>query len=386
MIRAKTPALFESARRNRPAAGKVATISAVMFGLATWCAAQSGPSERSSPRTGMLPPAAASPGTTVLPTAYEIWRTDGIREERKENEYWSTFREKEAARLRRIYRAETERLLQTARARGEAFGRWEEAERRKKQAELPAADADSGSALPGLRDTANSLRQGLAGAATTATKAAQSASQAVSRTVNDAARLIEGQFSPRESRAAPGTSALILALLAIFLVPGIAAILLYTASRNLLEGRKLRAASFGATGLVLGALFFSLTLGQGSADGWEELRAECLEQALTVTAIVLEASDSGAVLANLRSSGGKIAATDQEGRAFLFTRQPEQLPAGTPLECTLYPVGNQEVYLAGSATALPAYTDSLETALDYRAGEAEGRDLWETLSRIFRES
>ncbi len=367
----------ETGRTCHSSAACLLLLTALFSSIPTWCAGQTAREASVSPGRDQ------ESGTAVLPWAYEVWRSDGAREARKEAVYWATLREREVARLRKLYYAETEQALQRARARGEAYSRIASAKRATEQAEgAPVTRShvthSAGQQMDAARDT-------IAKAAAAATQKVQGVGGTVNRAAQRLAEAIEDSFLPEASGQKPGTSAVALALLAIFLLPGLAAMLLFLAFRSFRAGYRLRGTAFAASGLTLAALIYAAAFSRESIPDWDRLRAECRAQAINISANLHEVNGDGAVLVEIRSLSGQTAATDRNGFAFLFTEEPEELTNGKTLQRTVYPVGSKKMHDAlGLGNEMPAYTDSLERALTYRAQEDNGKSFWQILSRTLR--
>jgi hypothetical protein len=196
-----------------------------------------------------LSPSNDTNGTRILPAGQNVWRRDNARETRKELNYWAAIRKAEIARLSAIYRAETQQALSAARAKADAYRAFASVEAKAKMRLSPGTDV-------AVRSGRNeSVLSGMTEAAAAQIRSAQ---DTVQNAANRLGQAIEGSFSPdhREKRA-PSSPSVILALLVIFLMPAIAAVLLAAAFLNLRAGYRLRGATFALLGLSLSGLIYT---------------------------------------------------------------------------------------------------------------------------------
>lgn len=196
--------------------------------------------------------------TQILPQAGRIWRADAVRERRKENDYWSRFRKGEEAKLLASYRAVTESALWAAHLRTVR------AAQIKLTREKGQVSAPLGSSLQLSADRGNSSNGNDQSAVGAFAMAAQQQFQTAGRTVGSAATNLAGameqSFVTQKSSSGPSGASVILALVAICLVPGCVGLLATLAFVSLRGGHRLQCAVFATACLLLCLLIYKVTL------------------------------------------------------------------------------------------------------------------------------
>jgi len=365
---------------------KVATtVIAVALAQCLWAQAQD-PVSRAPSRIGfpwfLAPKPVPSGATMIAPDAMRIMQRDGQREARKERAYWDKLRVTEERRIRDRYRVETEvalqRALAVAAARQVTIG-----SPSVKTAAISRSGTGGYASSGDSEEAGNNAHAGepkdlLTRAAETATAVKDGADKVV-KTID---RAVDALVPPSpssgqaETRRTSGVVFFLL-LLALFLVPSFAVALLLLGVIHLRNGHRLQAGIFSAVGGAVLLLVFAAVqemrgenkmVGQADTARW---RAECKDSAVRLTGFVYEPTTEGMIVNNV--SGAPV---DEYGCALVLTSRTAAR-SGDKWELLVYPVGLREAPNAiGLVRPIPAYAESLDQAVAWRADEEKASSEW----------
>jgi len=334
----------------------------------------------------LVPQQAQSRATVVAPNALRIMQRDGLREARKEREYWDNLRAVEERRIRDRYRVETQLALQ--RALAVAASR----QALTRNSDLPTAVDHSSGANEEPGD-GNRARHGER--KDTAEEEEENANSIEDHARNFADKLDRAveELVPWRDVSADGrrTSGVVffLLLLALFLVPSFAVALLLLGIMHLRSGHRLQAGIFGlAGGAVLLMVVAAVQEMRGAnADpvyaDTTRLREECMDSAVRLTGFVYAPTTGGLIMNNV--SG---APADEYGCAIIVTERSAKR-SGEKWQRLVYPVGLREAPNAiGLVRPIPAYAVSLDQAVAWRTDEerASSEWWWQRVLRSIREA
>jgi hypothetical protein len=333
-----------------------------------------------------------SGGTQVLPDFERIWRNDNLREEQKERLHWQKLRTADEQRIRHRYRVETEIALQRAVAMAAAGKPFDEraarAPRKESLAPREPGSGPRGNALQG-EDREESKGETLGEKIDGALDAAQKGANAFLREVDNAVDRIVIPQPGRPASSGERGYVFFFALLAVFLVPAVAFSLLLLAILQFRYGNRLQSAVFGLAGWAMLALVVAAR-GEMQGGSEEEKRATVarLREQCEASAVPLDGFVHAAVPGGVLVTGVKGAEVDEFGWAVVITEKPSAR-SGERWKLQVYPVGVRQAENAlGLFRALPAYADSLDTAVTLRA-EAESEAAqwwWQRMLRSIREA
>lgn len=372
-------------------------LAALAFPLNSAFAAPQAGEARGPARIGfpwfIAPQPQETRGTLFAPDAAQILQRDGLREARKERQFWDALRAKDERRIRDRYRIETEIALQ--RALAVAASRQAMARGSATKAASARLGTEDGSTAP----SQVAVEEGSPPAPPPAPEDFMDrARETVDALKKEADKLVKGVDrtvdvlvppAPRpESRRTSGVVFFFM-LLALFLVPSFAVALILLGVIHLRNGHRLQSVIFGVAGgaaLILVLAAVQEMRGESPARRESETarwRAECKESAVRVTGFVYDVAPGGVVISDVAGAAG-----DEFGCALIVTGR-NSVRSGEKWEVIAYPVGQREAPNAiGLIRAMPAYADSLEQAVVWRAEaeQASSERWWHRLLRSMQEA
>jgi hypothetical protein len=325
----------------------------------------------------------------IAPDASRIWREDNAREERKHRTFWNEFRQREQARIGSINRAETQTALLTAQKRGEAASAEQRRQDKPRSGSLVSSSAEGSEVDPASGERGDPGSEGRSvkvRASAMANKLGNGVADAgrkIGHTATKVAEALEESLGGQVSATGPKTASVLLSLLAILLIPALGAALLGLAWLSLKGGHRLQASVFATMGCTVGVLVLSAwsEKANSGADGGR-MRAEMRAEAATIAASVEYLASEGVVLGGVRTKKGTPVPTDKYGWLLLLTEKAEGLSSGESLDLEVYPAGSRTIENSlGISSKIPACTDSMEKALEYRIKE-QGHNWWRDLVRL----
>lgn len=332
-----------------------------------------------------------SAATQVLSNFERIWRNDVIREERKEHIYWQRLRNADEQRIRHRYRVETQIALQRAvavAAAQKAFVR-----------KIPQSTRNESAPEAGTSDNVASVwnpggeeREEKKTLGDKVEEVLDAAREEAGKTLRQLDRAVDRIAMPAPGQpATPGKSGFVffLMLLAVFLVPAVAISLLLLAFLQLRHGHRLQSAIFGLAGCAMLGLVVAARQEMRAQDPAKKraeiarVRAMCEASAVRLDGFVSSAIPGGVVLTDVKGTQ-----VDEYGWAVVLTDK-QTARSGERWKLQVYPVGARKAENAlGLVRALPAYADSLDTAVTLRA-EADREAAqwwWQRMLRSIREA
>lgn len=311
-----------------------------------------------------------------------MMQRDRLREARKERQFWDGLRAKDERRIRDRYRVETELALQ----RSLAMATSRQALRQGTSGKTAAAprsgvarfDVSESSGQDRRESEADEPEDLMTRATKTATTVKKEAEKFVEKLDRAVDALVPQPTGPMQAEARRTSGAVFfLLLLALFLVPSFAVALLLLGVIHLRNGHRLQAGIFGLAGsAVLFVVLASVqemrgervVAGEADAARW---RAECTDSAVRLTGFVYESAPGGVIINDVAG-----APVDEYGCALVVTDR-KAARSGEKWDLRVYPVGTREAPNAiGLVRAMPAYADSLEEAVSWRADAERTSSTW----------
>jgi len=329
-------------------------------------------------------PAQRNTGTAALIDAQQILREDNAREEAKEEAHWDAIRECFARQIGESTRSDSEAKLLIAKERGAAISASQSPTKgTKDSAENQAAHRqpapDTTPQTLGESTGLGTLGQAKEKFAVSSTGDTPTAGDTLQQAAQNLAESVEEAFVGTPSKDGPKLSSMLLALVAIFLVPSAAVILVVLAVLSLRGGHRLQASVLGGAGSALGLLIVAAMLPPpDDSTLLSRLRAECERDAVRISGHIEETMEEGIVV-----DGVKGAEADEHGSAVILTdKRPAR--SGQEWKSPGYPVGQRSALNAlGIMRPMPAYADNLETAVAVLAEAERARSEW-WWNRAFR--
>lgn len=334
--------------------------------------------------TGLFAPPREE-STAVAIDAGAILRRDNAREEFKEKTLRQKERERDEAIIGQRARAVAESKLKMARERGKALAGLESSRPSRglpgAEAGAPQESADSGMP-PAIEPpkAAGALQQ----FKNDVTRRVDSTSRTLDQATREIAEVVEREIFGTPAGTSPKWSSMLLALLAIFLVPSAAVILLALAFLSVRGGHRLQAAVLGGTACALLVLVYAAARQPPDQSArLAALRAECEKSAVTLSGYVEEATAEGVVVDDVRG-----AASDEHGSVLVVTAK-KNLRGGERWRLVAYPVGTRRApNTLGLMQPMPAYAESIDLAVSILAEAERARSewWWQRLARSAREA